>query len=135
MDDRMDLTPSQRSAIEHVTAWAKNQRQDADATITHILNMSNISRERWRQAVRHVKVHARIGLQFHPDRPDASMRTVAEALLEDGIYKSQFETLISNGSVTAYPGGERDLWEKRLFGGAYHRKGVISKDQNMGRFT
>ena len=45
------------------------------------------------------------------------MRNIAEALLEQGRYKSQFETLLSNGSVSAYPGGERDLWEKRIFGG------------------
>jgi hypothetical protein len=28
------------------------------------------------------------------------------------------------GSPTAFPGGERDLWEGRLFGGAYHAQGV-----------
>ena len=41
-------------------------------------------------------------------------------------YKSQFETLLSNGSVSAYPGGERDLWEKRIFGGAYQLEGVTN---------
>lgn len=45
------------------------------------------------------------------------MKSVAEALFEQGVYKSQFETLLSNGSVSAYPGGERDLWEKRIFEG------------------
>ena len=54
------------------------------------------------------------------------MRNIAEALLEQGRYKSQFETLLSNGSVSAYPGGERDLWEKRIFGGAYQLEGVTN---------
>jgi hypothetical protein len=47
-------------------------------------------------------------------------RTVADALLEDGRYKSQFETGLSNGSRTAFAGGARDGWEEALFGGAYH---------------
>ena len=54
------------------------------------------------------------------------MKSVAEALFEQGIYKSQFETLLSNGSVSAYPGGERDLWEQRIFGGAYQLEGVTN---------
>lgn len=55
------------------------------------------------------------------DRLDPNFKTVAQALLEGGIYKSQFETLLSSGSVSAHPGGARDIWEKKLFGGAYHR--------------
>jgi hypothetical protein len=46
--------------------------------------------------------------------------TVAEALLDEGHYRSQFETGLSTGSRTAIPGGERDEWERTLFGGAYH---------------
>jgi hypothetical protein len=45
---------------------------------------------------------------------------VAEGLLQEGLYKSQFETGLSSGSPSAFPGGERDLWERRLFGGAYN---------------
>lgn len=30
-----------------------------------------------------------------------------EALAEDGVYRSQFETMTSNGGLTAYPGGAR----------------------------
>jgi len=33
---------------------------------------------------------------------------------------SQFETGLSGGSPSAFPGGERDQWESQLFGGAYH---------------
>ena len=35
------------------------------------------------------------------------------------MYRSQFETGVSNGGLTAYPGGDRWRWESRMFGGAY----------------
>ena len=63
---------------------------------------------------------ARVTLNFHPDRVMSDGRTVAEALRDEGIYRSQFETGISNGGLTAFPGGDRDEWERRLFDGAYH---------------
>jgi hypothetical protein len=62
---------------------------------------------------------ARITVSFHPDRLLADGRTVAEHLVAEGRYRSQFETRISNGGLTAYPGGDRDRWEHRMFGGAY----------------
>lgn len=60
-----------------------------------------------------------ITLNFHPDRRLADGRMVIEAMAEDGIYRSQFETGVTSGSRTAYPGGERDSWEDKLFEGAY----------------
>jgi len=62
---------------------------------------------------------ARITVSFHPDRPLADGRSVAEHLVAEGVYRSQFETGISNGGLTARPGGDRERWERRLFGGAY----------------
>ena len=41
------------------------------------------------------------------------------ALLDDGLYRSQFETGTSNGGLTAHAGGDRWRWESRLFGGVY----------------
>jgi hypothetical protein len=61
---------------------------------------------------------ARITVSFHPDRL-VGESTVAELLARDLVYRSQFETGISNGGLTAYPGGDRDRWEQRMFGGAY----------------
>jgi hypothetical protein len=57
------------------------------------------------------------------------MRSVAEALLEQGIYKSQFETFLSNGSLSAFSGGERDVWENNMFGGAYQIKGSTPRER------
>ncbi|MDI6105054.1 DUF3626 domain-containing protein [Actinoplanes sp. NEAU-A12] len=62
---------------------------------------------------------APITVNFHPDRLLPDGRTVIEHLAADGIYRSQFETRISNGLVFPYPGGDRDRWEQRMFGGAY----------------
>ncbi|MEE6450870.1 DUF3626 domain-containing protein [Gottfriedia acidiceleris] len=120
----MKLSKSQQLAIENITKYARNYKFEAQSVINHILKMSNISEHTFKNAVSNLKVNARIGLHFHPDRPDSTMKTVAEALLEQGVYKSQFETGLSNGSVSAYSGGERDLWEMRIFGGAYQLVGT-----------
>lgn len=60
----------------------------------------------------------RVTLNFHPDRWVRG-RLVVQALAEDGVYRSQFETGTSNGGLTAHPGGDRWRWEQRIFGGAY----------------
>src|SRR5690625_2558321 len=56
------------------------------------------------------------------------MKSVAEALLEQGKYKNQFETLLSNGKLAPSSRSERDVWENRIFGGAYQR-GSTTNDQ------
>lgn len=73
--------------------------------------------------------HARVVVHFHPDRIGLKPIPVAEALLEDGQYRSQFETGLSAGSLTAFPGGARDAWEETLFGGAYHGPGASLADR------
>jgi hypothetical protein len=57
-------------------------------------------------------------LNFHPDRVVRG-RPILEALAADGAYRSQFVTGVSNGGLTAHPGGDRWRWESRMFGGAY----------------
>ncbi|GIE98797.1 DUF3626 domain-containing protein [Paractinoplanes rishiriensis] len=60
-----------------------------------------------------------ITVSFHPDRLVAGGRTVAECLVAEGVYRSQFETGISNGGLDGVIGGRRTVWEQRMFGGAY----------------
>lgn len=81
------------------------------------------------QLVPLVAASSRVALNFHPDRIANDGRTVAEELLEDGIYRSQFESGISNGSLTAFAGGDRDLWEEQIFGGAYQRAGAVAHER------
>lgn len=59
-----------------------------------------------------------ITLQFHPDWPHNG-GMVIESMASDGAYRSQFATGISNGGLTAFPGGDRWRWESRLFDGRY----------------
>ncbi|ANC79364.1 hypothetical protein ABE65_010770 [Fictibacillus phosphorivorans] len=125
----MKLTQAQQLAIEYVERYASQHKDDAQATIQHIIRMANIPDDVFRHAILKLKEHARIALHFHPDRPNSSMINIAEALYQDGIYKSQFETLLSNGSVSAYPGGLRDQWEEQLFGGAYQIEGTTLKER------
>lgn len=60
-----------------------------------------------------------VTINFHPDRFTAEKKPILQAIAEDGYLKSQFETGTSNGGLTAYVGGERWLWEQRVFDGAY----------------
>lgn len=117
------LTPSQQSALAFVGEQGRAQRSKARETLAHVLTMSNIADHHFAEAIQEIRTHARVALHFHPDRPALGSATVAEHLLAEGTYRSQFESKISNGSVSAYPGGERDLWEQQLFGGAYQRPG------------
>ena len=66
-----------------------------------------------------IRRHARITLNFHPDRLDADGVSVAEGLLRTGRYRPQRETGLSNGGRSAVPGGERTQWERALFGNVY----------------
>ncbi|WP_088011632.1 DUF3626 domain-containing protein [Gottfriedia acidiceleris] len=125
----MKLTKSQQLAVEYITNYARSNKFEAQAVINHVLKMANITGNTFTNAVSNLKANARIGLHFHPDRPDSTMKTVAEALFEQGVYKSQFESGLSNGSVSAYSGGDRDLWEKRIFGGAYQLEGTTNNQR------
>ncbi|KAK0624187.1 hypothetical protein B0T14DRAFT_425163 [Immersiella caudata] len=121
------LHPSQTAAIAHIHSTPLTLRSQSLEMINHVLYMANClptssTRTALLSAIRRT---ARVALHFHPDRPvgDFVSPTVASSLLADGIYRSQFETGISNGGHSARPGGARDEWERSLFGGAYHADG------------
>lgn len=118
------LTKSQAHAIAHIKKYAQSRKSGAVAVLENVLRMSNISNARFELFMEKIKSEARVALHFHPDRLDPFLKSVAEALHESGIYKSQFETLLSSGSVSAHPGGARDLWEEKIFGGAYQQDEV-----------
>lgn len=58
-------------------------------------------------------------LNFHPDRGAYGQPPILAALAKQGVYRSQFVTGTSNGGLTAFPGGDRWLWESRMFASAY----------------
>ncbi|TAG06755.1 MAG: DUF3626 domain-containing protein [Verrucomicrobia bacterium] len=60
-----------------------------------------------------------VTINFHPDRITPSGFPVLEAIQSDGLVKSQFESGMSNGSLSAYEGGARWKWEQSAFFGFY----------------
>ncbi|KAK4450560.1 hypothetical protein QBC34DRAFT_493806 [Podospora aff. communis PSN243] len=122
------LHPSQTAAIAHIHTTSLTQQPQSLEMINHVLYMSNRlpAPETHSALLSAIRRTARVALHFHPDRPVTSSSestSVTSSLLTSGIYKSQFQTGISNGGLTARPGGARDEWERNLFGGAYHSDG------------
>lgn len=124
------LHPFQVAALANIKAEAAKLRPSALDTIHHIFRMSNIPPSALDDAQHALVQHARVALHFHPDRPSRSGHTVVESLLEDGLYRNQFETGISNGLVATQLGGARDEWERNLFLGAYHQSGIADAGPN-----
>ena len=123
------LAPCQLAALDHVEARARDRRAEALASQAEIRQMCDLEADVMERVGQAIRRNARVALHFHPDRPSSNGTTVAEALLEEGSYRNQFETGISNGGVTAFLGGTRDVCEQRLFGGSYHGPGVGVRDR------
>ncbi|QDE30073.1 DUF3626 domain-containing protein [Shewanella polaris] len=107
------------TAQTHIEKMAYELRDHAHAVIKNVLLMSNISTLSLQLAMRELAQHSRVALHFHPDRIDSRGLTVVNGLLRDGVYKSQFETHVSNGHLSPELGGSRDHFENKLFGNTY----------------
>ncbi|WP_155369600.1 DUF3626 domain-containing protein [Catellatospora vulcania] len=110
-DTQTALTTAQRAALAHVTDVAARQRHRALKRLGDVPDLAEL--------VAAAAAHGQVTLNFHPDRMLADGRTVAESMAADGRYRSQFETGVTNGSRSAFLGGDRDRWEQALFGDAY----------------
>jgi hypothetical protein len=115
--------------MSYVETLVRNQERTSRRRVDEALERARCATRVYDQAMDCVRVHARVVLHFHPDRLGNKTTTVAEALLADGTYRNQFETGRSSGSLSAFPGGPRDDWERRLFGGAYHTAGVSDSER------
>ncbi|MFG1803850.1 DUF3626 domain-containing protein [Micromonospora carbonacea] len=122
------LTPAQAAALTHVRRSALRRRPAARAVIARHLAACDGGHQP-QELTAAVGAHGRLTVNFHPDRLLADRRTVADALAAQGVYRSQFVTGISNGGLTAFPGGDRDRWEEAMFGGAYQGVGVLPGDR------
>ena len=127
--DPAHLTAAQRAALSHVERLVRRQEEVSRRRVSDALDHAQCKAATYDEVMDCVRVHARVVLHFHPDRLGRKPMTVAEALLSEGIYRSQFETGLSTGSLSAFPGGLRDAWERRLFGGAYHEAGVSDSER------
>ena len=123
------LSAAQSAALRHVEARAEAGEAKALLSIAGVFERAGYGIDVYHEAVGSIRRHARIAMHFHPDRLGHKPVSVAESLLSDGVYRSQFETGLSSGSPTAFPGGQRDLWERALFGGAYHADGVLPSER------
>ncbi|MCG7410857.1 DUF3626 domain-containing protein [Paenibacillus sp. ACRRX] len=118
------LTAAQVLALNHVKSSAMLMRCHVRESAERILVRTGVITVTIDDLMSGIGMHARVTLNFHPDRILPSGLTVVEGLLRDGAYHSQFVTGVSNGSRTAFPGGDRDRWEEKLFGGVYQSDGV-----------
>lgn len=122
------LTSAQSFAIDYVRSKATEARNYSKAKVEGILVHNKVTTS-IKELLSIIRTHGRVTLNFHPDRVLSNGRTIVESFLEDGMYYSQFVTQVTNGSKTAYAGGDRDRWEKILFGGAYQYPNVRNEDR------
>jgi hypothetical protein len=123
------LSPAQRSALRHVEEAISGYGIASSRRAIEVLERAGCTIDAYNQATRSLKDNARVVIHFHPDRIGPKRVTVAQALLDDGLYRNQFETRLSSGGLSAFPGGDRDKWEKTLFGGAYHESGAAYSER------
>lgn len=116
------LSSAQQAALRHVNAVASRQQADAESRLQVVLQRAGLAIDRYEQARACIQSHARVVVHFHPDRHTSHGKPIAAALLEEGTYRNQFETGLSAGSLSAFHGGERDAWERTLFGEMYHQR-------------
>ena len=113
----------------------KKRRADFSSTnraagsIASIFERAGYGLETYREAIELVRRQAAIVFHFHPDRLGRKPDSVAGSLLREGLNRNQFETGLSSGSPTGFPGGERDVWERTLFGWAYHAEGILASER------
>ncbi|QSO52666.1 DUF3626 domain-containing protein [Alicyclobacillus curvatus] len=118
----MGLTAVQSKAIGHVEQRALQLQSVARRSLGELFSEAGCTTDDISTLISSIQTNGRVTLNFHPDRMLPVGHSVVWGMLRDGLYKNQFETQVTNGSRTAFPGGERDLWEHVLFGGAYHEQ-------------
>ena len=101
----------QKDAINKVRKYAESKIEKHLAYIEEICNRFNVDVCFLINQV----LSKPITINFHPDRFSNNGKTVMENLLEQGQYHGQFRTGTTNGGKTAFIGGDRYLWEQRIF--------------------
>lgn len=124
------MSDAQDSALRFVRARAALARDAQRAELAALVSRTGVGEVGALAAA--MRARGRVALAFHPDRPLADGSTVVERLLDEGCYRGQFETGISSGSRSAFPGGERQRWESALFGGAYDQGAAPAERPRYG---
>ena len=124
-----ELTAAQRVAIAYVRTQARQEQGNARARVLGLLVGAGLTEAAYEHALACIRQDARIVIHFHPDRLGPSAKPAIDALLEEGIYRNQFETGRSSGGLLPFAGSARDAWERQLFGGAYQADGVLPAER------
>ncbi len=123
------LSAPPRAALTHVLALVRHQETISRSYIAEALQRTGSQIAAYGAAMESIQAHARVVIHFHPDRVGTQSIPVVSALLKESVCRNQFETGLSTGSLSAFPGGARDSWEHLLFGGAYHERGVSDSER------
>lgn len=147
------LNDTQRAVLTDVKAKAAERSEGARAQLLQVAQRHGYSEADVDKALAFVKNEAPITINFHPDKAlrqqtsrygygakpadlpkyevavDRETSKLVDAFMVDGHYKNQFETGITSGSASAYPGGSRDGWEKTIFEGGYHGHDLIPAER------
>lgn len=116
------LTKIQLEALENVKKRTFDLNPKSEKIIIDIFKQNSLDESLIELVLKNIEKNAQVLIHFHPDRISNKGKSVAQLLYEEGSYKTQFETGISNGGLTAFRGGQRDNWEKGLFGGVYQKE-------------
>jgi hypothetical protein len=123
-----NFTNAQQKALDYVYQKATQNKRNDRERIQKVLASYGIECD-IADLMKAVGEVSCLTINFHPDRLLTDGRSVIAALYEEGIYRSQFETKISNGGLTAFAGGDRDKWEETMLGGAYQVQGVTEAER------
>lgn len=118
------LTAAQAAALEHVQTLAERDRATATERAAMVLARAGIELDVGELCAL-IAERGRVVVNFHRDRIASDGRTVLGALSEDGLYRNQFETGISNGGL----GAVRERFEEQLFAGTYAQAGVLAVER------
>jgi len=107
----------QSEAINRVREYARTRYAEYHAIIENFCKPLDVDISMLTDSV----LRNPVTFNFHPDRFSNNGKTIIENLIEQGIYHGQFRTGTTNGGRSAYTGGDRFLWEQRIFFDAYPR--------------
>ncbi len=109
-------------ALHFLMEKGKRNAAASRHALQHLLEESGLSWLDYQEVLERIRSNTQIAIHFHPERLTKAGHSVAEGLVRMGRFCTQYETGISSGSPTAFPGGARDEWEKIFFGGQYHQE-------------
>ena len=123
------LTKNQKNAVIYSNKIAKENSQKARPELLQKIKKLGYSEKDLDKVLKYIREEAPLNINFHPDKKTRDNKAVIDSFIEDSAYKNQFETKISSGMLAPENGSGRDNWEKKLFGGEYHKSSFVPKER------